>query len=439
MSTPTVQVPGLVAGTWNIDPVHSEVGFSVRHLMVSKVKGSFKTFDGTITIAENPLDSKVEARIDASSVDTRDENRDNHLRSADFFEVESHPQITFVSTAVRPAGGSDYEVTGDLTIHGVTRSIDLGLEFNGVSPDPWGGTRAGFSAGTEIRPAPTSASSSTCHLTAEVSWSAKLSLSGGFVLSASHTTVAAAPGHHQNLAQSRDLSSATPKTLPTATAIHPSPEISATGFPSRATPSTHAKSIDRKVGVTPRSEAIECLRQLGVLRSLIPIGRRKVEPHRPGACCNPFCHLARTDAQTPWAPIIGRGKLMEDRRRFVPGRVRGVVLGVVVAAGLAACASTAATTKPASTNTTTTVPATAIPSTTTPAITTPDAATPANTTPATTTPATTTPASTKPAMPQQATTKPEPMKPAPIKPATTAPGTMKPPTTKPLNGGGVSY
>jgi polyisoprenoid-binding protein YceI len=150
MSTPTVEVPGLVAGTWNIDPVHSEVGFSVRHLMVSKVKGSFKTFDGTITIADNPLDSRVEAHIDASSVDTRDENRDNHLRSADFFEVESHPQITFVSTAVRPAGGSDYEVIGDLTIHGVTRSVELGLEFNGVSPDPWGGTRAGFSAGTEI-------------------------------------------------------------------------------------------------------------------------------------------------------------------------------------------------------------------------------------------------------------------------------------------------
>src|SRR5579863_1171310 len=149
MSTPTVEVPGLVAGTWTIDPVHSEVGFSVRHLMVSKVKGSFKTFDGTITIADNPLESKVEAHIDASSVDTRDENRDNHLRSADFFEVESHPHITFVSTGVQPVG-SDYVVTGDLTIHGVTRPVELGLEFNGVSPDPWGGTRAGFSAGTEI-------------------------------------------------------------------------------------------------------------------------------------------------------------------------------------------------------------------------------------------------------------------------------------------------
>ncbi|HEY3811154.1 MAG TPA: YceI family protein [Acidimicrobiales bacterium] len=149
MSVSTVDVPGLVAGTWVIDPVHSEVGFSVRHLMVSKVKGRFKTFEGSIIIAENPLDSKVEAVIDATTVDTQDENRDNHLRSQDFFEVEKHPQIIFKSTSVRPQG-SDYLVTGDLTIHGVTRSVDLELEFNGVSPDPWGGTRAGFSATTEI-------------------------------------------------------------------------------------------------------------------------------------------------------------------------------------------------------------------------------------------------------------------------------------------------
>src|SRR5579864_4426238 len=101
--------PGLATGTWTIDPTHSEVGFSVRHLMVSKVKGSFKTFEGTITVAEDPLDSRVEARIDTSSVDTRDENRDNHLRSSDFFEVDKHPQITFVSTSVRPAG-RDYVV-----------------------------------------------------------------------------------------------------------------------------------------------------------------------------------------------------------------------------------------------------------------------------------------------------------------------------------------
>jgi polyisoprenoid-binding protein YceI len=149
MSSTTVEVPGLVAGTWTIDPVHSEVGFTVRHLMVSKVKGSFKTFEGSITIADNPLASKVEVTIDASSIDTRDEGRDTHLRSSDFFEVEQHPQITFTSTGVR-AAGSDYVVTGDLTIHGTTRPVDLELEFNGVGPDPWGGTRVGFSASTEI-------------------------------------------------------------------------------------------------------------------------------------------------------------------------------------------------------------------------------------------------------------------------------------------------
>jgi polyisoprenoid-binding protein YceI len=149
VTTSAVEIPALAAGVWTIDPTHSEVGFSVRHMMVSKVRGTFKSFDGTLTIADNPLDSRVEARIETFSVDTRDENRDNHLRSSDFFEVENYPYMTFVSTGVRPHG-RDYVVTGDLTIRGVTRSLDLFLEFNGVSPDPWGGTRAGFSASTEI-------------------------------------------------------------------------------------------------------------------------------------------------------------------------------------------------------------------------------------------------------------------------------------------------
>lgn len=144
MSTP--QIP---AGTWTIDPSHSEVGFSVRHLMVSKVKGNFESFEGTITIAEDPLQSSVTAEVDLSSINTRDEQRDGHLRSADFFEVENHPKLTFTSTSVEPKGG-DYVVTGDLSIKGTTKSVVLDLEFNGVHPDPWGGTRAGFSAETEI-------------------------------------------------------------------------------------------------------------------------------------------------------------------------------------------------------------------------------------------------------------------------------------------------
>lgn len=144
MSTP--QIP---AGTWTIDPSHSEVGFTVRHLMVAKVRGFFEKFEGTITIAEDPLDSEVTATVDLTSINTNDEQRDGHLRSADFFEVENHPVLTFTSTAVVP-DGSDYKVTGDLSIKGTTKAVELDLEFNGVHPDPWGGTRAGFSAETEI-------------------------------------------------------------------------------------------------------------------------------------------------------------------------------------------------------------------------------------------------------------------------------------------------
>lgn len=147
--TAIAETTGLVAGTWNIDPTHSEVGFVVRHVMVSKVKGVFSKFDGAITVDEDPLRSRVEATIDASSIDTREPQRDAHLRSSDFFDVETHPEIRFVSTEVSPAG-NDFTVTGDLTIHGVTRQVELALEFNGVAPDPWGGLRAGFSASTEI-------------------------------------------------------------------------------------------------------------------------------------------------------------------------------------------------------------------------------------------------------------------------------------------------
>ena len=144
MSTP--QIP---AGTWTIDPSHSEVGFTVRHLMVAKVRGTFEKFSGTIVIGENPLDSTVEAEVDLNSVNTRDEQRDGHLRSADFFDVENKGAMTFKSTGVKE-DGDDYLVLGDLTIKGNTRPVELKLEFNGVHPDPWGGTRAGFSAETEI-------------------------------------------------------------------------------------------------------------------------------------------------------------------------------------------------------------------------------------------------------------------------------------------------
>lgn len=137
------------AGIWNIDPSHSTVGFVARHLVISKVRGSFRSFSGAITIGEQPLESSVTASIDMASVDTADENRDGHVKSEDFFDVAKFPTMTFTSTKVTQ-DGDDFEVIGDLTIKGVTRSVVLDLEFNGTSQDPWGGTRAGFSAETEI-------------------------------------------------------------------------------------------------------------------------------------------------------------------------------------------------------------------------------------------------------------------------------------------------
>lgn len=142
-------LPEIPAGTWTVDPSHSEVGFTVRHLAVARVRGHFERFDASITIAPDPLDSAVTAEIDLSSIDTRDAQRDEHLRSSDFFSVDEHPKMTFRSTSVKP-DGSDFLVSGDLTIGEITRTVDLDLEFNGIGPDPWGGTRIGFSATTEI-------------------------------------------------------------------------------------------------------------------------------------------------------------------------------------------------------------------------------------------------------------------------------------------------
>src|ERR1700678_4122455 len=146
MTETAVEIPGYVAGTWTIDPVHSEVSFVVRHMMVSKVRGRFDKFEGTIVTAADPLQSSVNATVDLSSVNTGAPDRDNHIRSADFFEVESHPTLTFHSTGVR----SDFLLDGDLTIRGTTKPVTLKLEINGFGPDAYGGTRAGFSATTEI-------------------------------------------------------------------------------------------------------------------------------------------------------------------------------------------------------------------------------------------------------------------------------------------------
>ena len=149
-SSTAVQIPGYVVGTWDIDASHSTVGFSVRHMMVSKVRGYFREFTGEIVTAEDPARSSVEARINMDSIDTRQEQRDAHIRSADFFDVENHPHMTFRSTGVRLEDNRDWLVDGELTIKGTTKPVTLALELNGFGPDAYGGTRAGFSAKTEI-------------------------------------------------------------------------------------------------------------------------------------------------------------------------------------------------------------------------------------------------------------------------------------------------
>jgi polyisoprenoid-binding protein YceI len=148
-TTTVTNIPGYVAGTWTIDPVHSEVGFSVRHMMVSKVRGKFTAFSGEIVTGGQPADSSVTAEIDLSSINTGNDQRDAHIRSADFFEVETFPTMTYKSTGVR-ADGDDYILDGELTLKGVTKNVPLRLELNGFGPDAFGGTRAGFTATTEI-------------------------------------------------------------------------------------------------------------------------------------------------------------------------------------------------------------------------------------------------------------------------------------------------
>lgn len=136
--------PTWVAGSWKIDPSHSEVGFTVRHL-VSKVRGQFSSFEGTLTTGEKLEDTRATASIDLNSVNTRDENRDNHLRSADFFDVESFGPMTFSTTAF-----DGQSATGELTLKGVTKAVELDVELLGIDGDPWGGTRLGLEATTEI-------------------------------------------------------------------------------------------------------------------------------------------------------------------------------------------------------------------------------------------------------------------------------------------------
>jgi polyisoprenoid-binding protein YceI len=137
-------------GVYDIDPKHTSVEFVARHLMITKVRGRLDDVSGTIHIGEVPEDSSVEVTIGAKSVHTGDEQRDTHLRSADFFDVDNHSTWTFKSTAVEHSGDDSWKVTGDLTIRGATRPVVLDVEFDGATPTPWGPSAVAFSASTEI-------------------------------------------------------------------------------------------------------------------------------------------------------------------------------------------------------------------------------------------------------------------------------------------------
>ncbi|MAB47740.1 MAG: hypothetical protein CMC05_03830 [Flavobacteriaceae bacterium] len=130
--------------TWVVDPAHSEINFKVKHLMISNVKGEFTTFNATID-SEDFSKSTISVHIDANSISTNNEDRDNHLRSADFFEVETYPEITFVSTSVNKVSDDEYQITGNLTIKGTMKEITLDTEFGGFMKDPYGNEKAGFS------------------------------------------------------------------------------------------------------------------------------------------------------------------------------------------------------------------------------------------------------------------------------------------------------
>jgi polyisoprenoid-binding protein YceI len=149
-TTTTTSLPaGLTPGTYVVDASHSEVGFTARHAMVTKVRGRFSDVEGTLVLGEDAASSSATATIRTASVDTRSADRDAHLRSGDFFDAETYPEIAFRTTGVR-GHGDDYLVDGELTIKGVTRPVTFEVEFGGVATDPFGNVRAGFSGSTTV-------------------------------------------------------------------------------------------------------------------------------------------------------------------------------------------------------------------------------------------------------------------------------------------------
>jgi polyisoprenoid-binding protein YceI len=149
--TATTTLPAELTGTWNLDVAHTRIGFVARHAMVTKVRGAFNEFEGTLNLnAENPTASSAELTIQVASIDTRSSQRDDHLRTNDFFDAPSFPQITFKSTAVEQVDDSHFNVTGDLTIKDVTKSVTVEWEFTGLVVDPWGNQRIGFEGSTTL-------------------------------------------------------------------------------------------------------------------------------------------------------------------------------------------------------------------------------------------------------------------------------------------------
>jgi polyisoprenoid-binding protein YceI len=149
MAITTAKDFGIETGKWDIDPAHSSVEFVVRHMMVAKVRGHFEKFEGSAEILEDLTQSTVSATIYADSITTRDQARDNHLKSADFLETEKYRTLNFSSTAVKPKDDG-WILEGTLTLHGVSRPVALNVDFNGTTVDPYGKARAGFSATGEL-------------------------------------------------------------------------------------------------------------------------------------------------------------------------------------------------------------------------------------------------------------------------------------------------
>lgn len=138
-------------GTWTIDPTHTRLGFVARHAMVTKVRGSFTDFEGSLTLdGANPAASSISLTAQLTSIDTGNADRDNHVRSADFFDVENNPTMTFASTSVKQSDDDEFVLVGDLTIKGVTKSVEIEVELDGIVTDPFGNTRAGFEGEAEI-------------------------------------------------------------------------------------------------------------------------------------------------------------------------------------------------------------------------------------------------------------------------------------------------